>query len=243
VREALERTDRSIILYDADLLEDVSDKHFNPGSWESASTVTGTFKSGGRGNTLFVTDGGQDFVLRRYLRGGLIGLLVRDNYLWSGEYGNRAFSEWRLLAKLAEAGLPVPRPAAARVRKSGPFYKAELLTVRLPGIQSLSDRVTAAPTDKLFWSNFGKGIHRFHEAGVFHPDLNVSNCQFDGNDEFWLLDFDRGKLLPAGTWRQRNLARLHRSLRKLKRFDSKIYYNNACWNQLLEGYFKASRSA
>ncbi len=243
MREALEKSAGSIILYDADLLSEVGDAHFHAGSWSSSVAVTGTFKSGGRGTTMCVSDGEREFVLRRYLRGGLVGRLLRDNYLWSGEDDNRAFAEWRLLAKLQQMGMPVPQPAAARIRRSGLLYKAELLTVRIQGIRTLSDRITAAATTQDFWRRLGRGIYRFHAAGVFHPDLNVSNCQFDDNDEFWLLDFDRGKLLPPGTWRQRNLARLHRSLRKLKRYDSRIYYTNACWNQLLEGYFNASKSA
>ena len=173
----------------------------------------------------------------------MIGRLVSDRYLWTGADKSRAFREWRLLAKLVELGLPVPHPAAARVRPSGLFYQAELLTVRVRGIRSLSDRISAAPANEEFWRQFGAGIFRFHQAGVFHPDLNVSNCQFDQDDHFWLLDFDRGKILPPGTWRQRSLARLHRSLRKLKRFNPRIFCNNDNWNQLLDGYFSASRSA
>jgi 3-deoxy-D-manno-octulosonic acid kinase len=241
--EAVRMTQEGIILFDADILPKADDASFVPQAWAAAQPVTGTFKTAGRGNTMFVGDGEQHFVLRRYMRGGLVGQIVRDRYLWSGADKSRAFLEWRLLAKLRELGLPVPDPAAARLRRSGLFYQAELLTVRVRGIRSLSDRISAGPADAAFWRDFGAGIFQFHKAGVFHPDLNVSNCQFDREDRFWLLDFDRGKFLPPGTWRQRNLARLHRSLRKLKRFNPRIHCSNENWNQLLEGYFSASRSA
>ena len=182
-------------------------------------------------------------MLRHYLRGGAAGQIVSDNYVWAGEDVNRAFREWRLLAKLVSEGLPVPTPAAARYRRYGLFYKADLMTVRVPGIRSLSDRITAGPGEKEFWQKLGAGIWRFHHAGVFHADLNVSNVQFDQDDDLWLLDFDRGKLLPAGAWRQRNLARFHRSLRKLKQFDPKVHYTARDWDNFLEGYFRESRSA
>ncbi|MDH4315081.1 MAG: 3-deoxy-D-manno-octulosonic acid kinase [Gammaproteobacteria bacterium] len=237
------KTLHGAILYDAELIPRVSDGAFSAGTWESSAPVTGTFKSAGRGNTMIVSDGRNEFVLRRYLRGGLAGLLIRDHYLWLGEHANRAFAEFRLLAKLHARGLPVPVPAAARYRRHGILYTADLITVRVPGIRSLSDRLTAADGNAEFWRNLGAGIFRFHDAGVFHADLNVSNVQLDENDGLCLLDFDRGKVLPAGPWRQRNLARFHRSLRKVKKFNPSIHYTERNWNQFLKGYFDASRSA
>lgn len=243
MREVVEKTAAGAIVFDADILHKVTDSAFSAEAWVSAEPVTGTFKTGGRGNTLFVSDGRNEFVLRHYFRGGLVGRLVRDNYVWPGEEGNRAFQEWRLLGKLVELGLPVPMPAAARYCRSGFLYKADLMTVRVPGIRSLSDRISAAPGERGFWQKLGAGIWRFHRAGVFHADLNVSNVQLNQEDELWVLDFDRGKLLPAGAWQQRNLARFHRSLRKLKQFDPRVHFTQQDWNDFLEGYFSESRSA
>jgi tRNA A-37 threonylcarbamoyl transferase component Bud32 len=243
LREARNKTPKGAILFDADILAAVSDATFSAAAWDGAESVSGTFKSAGRGNTLFVRSGHSEFVLRRYLRGGLVGKVIRDRYLWLGEDTTRGFSEFRLLAKLRALGLPVPIPAAARYRKSGPIYSADLLTVRVPGIRSLSDRLTAAETSAAFWQQLGAGIFNFHNAGVFHADLNVSNVQLDPSDALCLLDFDRGRLLPAGPWRQRNLARFRRSLHKLKAFNPAIHYNERNWNQFLKGYFDASRSA
>jgi 3-deoxy-D-manno-octulosonic acid kinase len=67
--------------------------------------------------------------------------------------------------------------------------------------------------------------------------------QIDGDGNLWMLDFDRGKLLPAGPWQQQTLSRLHRSLQKIKSLDPGLHYDEACWEQLLQGYFTASRSA
>jgi 3-deoxy-D-manno-octulosonic acid kinase len=243
MREARTATRHGAILFDADILETVSDAAFSAANWEASEPVTGSFKTAGRNRTMIVRDGQYEFVLRHFLRGGAVGRLVRGSYLWLGEDATRGFAEFRLLVKLREMRLPVPQPAAARFRRHGLFYSADILTVRVPGIRSLSDRLAAAEVDAQFWHELGAGIYRFHAAGVFHADLNVSNVQLNDRDELCLLDFDRGRLLPAGPWRQKNLARFHRSLRKLKSFDPTVRFSEKSWNEFLKGYFAASRSA
>ena len=163
-----------------------------PASWPQAAPVTGALRSAGRGNTMIVSHGDQEFVLRHYVRGGLPGRIVRDSYIWRGERQTRPFSEWYLLAKLVRMGLPVPHPAAARYVRSGLIYRADLLTVRIPGIRSLADRISEAPGSPVFWTGLGRGIRKFHDAGVFHADLNAYNVQVDRLDRLFLLDFDRG---------------------------------------------------
>ena len=93
------------------------------------------------------------------------------------------------------------------------------------------------------WSNIGKALRRFHAQGVCHADLNAYNVQVDDDGELYLLDFDRGSLQSAGVWQQKNLARLHRSLQKIRKADERVQFSAAAWNALIEGYFKASRSA
>jgi 3-deoxy-D-manno-octulosonic acid kinase len=139
-------------------------------------------------------------------------------------------------------GLPVPRPAAARYRRvAALFYTADLLTVCEPGIRSLSDRLVDSPASEDFWREAGKSIYRFHEAGACHSDLNAYNVQVDAADRIFLLDFDRGRLLPPGAWRQRNLARLYRSLNKIRKLEPRIAFSETSWRQLIQGYSSAAR--
>lgn len=177
------------------------------------------------------------------MRGGLIGRLVSDSYLWLGEEATRAFSEWRLLSELLAMELPVPRPAAARYSRSGLSYRADLLTVLIPDAMSLSERIATLLCTDDFWRKLGSDIAFFHKAGVFHADLNAYNIQMDRDDKVWLIDFDRGRLRQPGPWRKGNLARLHRSLRKIKQLDPTLQYSESNWEQLLEGYFGSSRFA
>ena len=241
--DTVKTTESGAILYDTAIINQISDAAFSAKSWPTVERVTGAYRSAGRGNTLYVSDGSNDYVLKRYLRGGVIGRVVREHYCWLGEKHTRAFAEWRLLSKLVDMGLPVPRPAAARYRRLGPVYSADLLTLRIPGIRSLADRIAARQGGEYFWQRVGTGLQRFHQSGVCHADLNAYNVQIDEQGILWLLDFDRGRLLPPGTWQQKNLARLHRSLQKLKGADRQFGYSEASWEQLLEGYFSASRSA
>jgi 3-deoxy-D-manno-octulosonic acid kinase len=241
--DTVEKTRNGAIVYDTAIVNQINDASFTAEGWAKSEAVTGTLRSAGRGKTLVVSNGHQEFVLRHYVRGGLPGRIVNDLYVWTGERESRSFAEWYLLAKLHALGLPVPRPAAARYVKRGPFYTADLLTVRIPGIQSLADRITAAPGDANFWRKIGAQLQRFHKAGVYHADLNAYNVQLGLSDKLFLLDFDRGKILSPGHWQQKNIARLHRSLRKIKHLNGELHFSRADWNFFLDGYFKSSRFA
>ena len=154
-------------------------------------------------------------MLRHYLRGGLAARLSRDGYLWRGGSRTRSFAEYRLLRELRQRGLAVPAPHAACYWKRGRTYRAAILVERIAGARSLAELAaeqgSAAP-----WAGTGRLIAGFHRAGLDHADLNAHNVLFDQNDAGWLIDLDRGRLRPlARGWRERNLARLLRSLHKL----------------------------
>lgn len=235
----VQKTETGAILYDRSILNHISDASFLPRGWKRAVPVRGSLRSAGRGNTLFVSDGEREFVLRHYRRGGLAARVSRDRYLWLGAERTRAFTEWRLLAQFNDMGLPVPRPAAARYQRRGACYTADLLTVREPGIEPLSARIARDPVDDDFWRGVGAGLRRFHRAGVYHADLNAYNVQVDANDRVFLLDFDRGAVRAPGDWQQRNLARLHRSLAKTKTLDPSLRFSEANWAALVEAYRSA----
>ncbi len=172
---------------------------------------------GGRGAIAFLDDGASGLVLRHCLRGGLVARLSRDRYLWLGEARTRAWRELQLLHTLLALGLPVPAPVAARYLRRGVTYRADLVTVRLPGSRSLAERWMSGEILDEEWRAAGRCIRRFHDAGVQHADLNAHNVMLGAGGEVWLLDFDRGRLRRPGRWQGRVLARLARSLDKLSR--------------------------
>src|SRR6056297_607672 len=75
-----------------------------------------------------------------------------------------------------------------------------------------------------------------HDAGVCHADLNAHNIQLGGQGAVWLLDFDRGRLRRPGAWQRRNLARLLRSLEKLRANVPGFRYGAGDWRELVAGY-------
>lgn len=199
------------ILFDAVRLRQADPAWFDPGR-PDAVAVGGS----GRGAAWFVSTPAGPAVLRHYRRGGLMARLSRDRYVFVGEAEVRSVHEFRLLARLRALGLPVPAPLAACYRRRGAFYTADLLVERVPEVRSLTDELRAG-VDAPDWVGLGATLARFHLAGVFHADLNAHNILVDAQGVFWLIDFDRGRIRrPAKGWREDNLARLLRSLMKLR---------------------------
>ena len=115
-----------LILYDSARTDAPAAEWFSPEYWQARHKVVA--RGGGRGSALFIRDDTRYWVLRHYLRGGMAAWLFRDQYWWTGVERSRAFREFRLLHALRLQGLPVPTAVAARVRRSGFFYRADLLT-------------------------------------------------------------------------------------------------------------------
>jgi 3-deoxy-D-manno-octulosonic acid kinase len=202
--------DRGAILYDPRAVAEPGAQLFNPEFWRARGAAREL--PGGRGSILLIEDAGRSWVLRRYLRGGFAARFARDRYLWLGEEHTRSFQELRLLAALHARGLPVPPPVAGRYVRSALTYRAELITERLIGARSLEAVLEAGPMDGARWTAIGRCLRRFHDAGVQHADLNSRNIMLGEQGEVWVLDFDRGRLRAPGTWSERALDRLARSL-------------------------------
>ncbi len=213
------------------LISQIDTQLFDPGRWPDAPRTVG--KAGGRGPAIFINPAGQDWVLRHYYRGGLPGKFQADRYLWVGESRVRSFREWYLLHLMSEQGLPVPVPVAARYVRQGLVYSADLITVRLADVSPLSVRLNIDRVSPQLWSQIGACIARFHHAGFCHADLNAHNVQIDGNDKVYVLDWDRGDQRAPASWRNSNLARLHRSLNKLSK-GGKLPLHD--WQRLINAY-------
>jgi 3-deoxy-D-manno-octulosonic acid kinase len=201
------------ILFDTTALRQVEPEWFTPAYWGERARPVGT---GGRGAAWFVDAPFGPAVLRRYMRGGWAASVSRDAYLWSGSDNVRSFAEFRLTRALQSRGLPVPRPIAACYWRQGMGYRAAILVERLAGVHSLGERAAVA-AEGAPWEETGRLVARFHRAGLDHADLNAHNILFDATGHGWMIDFDRGRLrIPETGWRERNLARLRRSLLKLR---------------------------
>ena len=194
-------------------MRQVEPEWFTPGYWDDRARPV---ESGGRGGAWFIDAPFGAVVLRRYLRGGWAASVSRDAYLWHGSSRVRSFAEFRLTRALHARGLPVPRAIAACYWRRGSTYRAAILVERLAGVHSLAERASVAG-DSAPWEETGRLVARFHRAGLDHADLNAHNILFDATGHGWLIDFDRGRMrIPETRWREHNLARLQRSLLKLR---------------------------
>ena len=223
------------ILFDAEASPQVDADWFVPEHWRERGALRS--QTGGRGGVQIIATPAGECVLRHYHRGGLVAKLMGDRYLWRGADATRCFAEFRLLAEIARLKLPGPAPVAARYRRHGLFYRADLITRRIADAQTLAECLAAGRLDAELAREAGALVARFHRAGIWHADLNAHNVLVAGSG-LYLIDFDRGRLCdPAAGWRLANLARLHRSLVKLgAAVQSEAAFRAAVWTPLIEAY-------
>lgn len=232
--EALARGAGGAMLYDASCLHHPDTAVFDPAHWQAQGTLEMT--RGGRGTVAFVR-ASQDrrWVLRHYRRGGLIAHLSDDLYVWTGADRTRSFREWRLLRQLRAWGLPVPTPVAARYRRAGLFYRADLITAELPVRRTLAQALQQASLPDGTWHAIGQCVGSLHARGVQHADLNAHNLLVGASNDIYVLDFDRGRIHARGEWERAVLARLRRSLLKVTAGLPAERFTAAQWQVLLAG--------
>jgi 3-deoxy-D-manno-octulosonic acid kinase len=234
--EQFERVPGGGILYDASRLRKPAAELFETGYWQAQGALQEL--SGGRASIAIVTAGEQRWVLRHYRRGGFMARISRDSYLWLGAARTRSFAEWRLLAELRRRGLPVPAPIAARYVRGTLTYRADLITEFLPDCRTLADAITGAGLSREQWSAVGSTIAAFHREGVHHADLNAHNIMVEHAvaPRVYVLDFDRGRIEARGAWEQGVLARLRRSLEKIRTQRRDVAFGEQQWGWLMAGY-------
>jgi 3-deoxy-D-manno-octulosonic acid kinase len=234
--ERFERVTGGGILYDASRLRKPAAELFDTAYWRAQGGLQEV--AGGRASVAIITAGAERWVLRHYRRGGFVARISRDSYFWLGESRTRSFAEWRLLAELRRRGLPGPAPIAARYVRGLLTYRADLITEHLPDSRTLADAITGTQLPREQWSAVGRTLAAFHREGVHHADLNAHNIMIEHAvaPRVFLLDFDRGRIEPRGSWEQDVLARLRRSLEKIKAQRGTVAFGQEQWDWLVAGY-------
>ncbi|EOX1305336.1 3-deoxy-D-manno-octulosonic acid kinase [Vibrio cholerae] len=204
--------DNQMIWFDDQLVKTPSALLFDVEYWKEEQKIIGSAK--GRGTTWFVSLPHIQAALRHYRRGGLLGKVISDQYLFTGWEQTRCAQELKLLNTLIQAGVNVPRPIAARAVKSGLAYQADLLSERIPNAQDLVSILQAAPLPKQMYCKIGMEIDKMHAAQVNHTDLNIHNILIDDQQKVWLIDFDKCYQQSGEGWKKNNWDRLKRSFKK-----------------------------
>jgi len=235
----VQRSDPFFLIHDAALKEAPEAWMFDPQALHQRGLAVG-HGDDGRGRVLFfdppMPGSSGQWVLRHYFRGGAVARILGDRYLWTGLSRSRPWCEFLLTARMRDEGLPVPRPVAARLSRSGLYYRADLVTQRVPDASSFDARLRQGSLASRHWRRVGACVRRFHDAGYCHADLNSRNILIDVCDRIWLLDWDRGCWRPQGSWREENLARLRRDLEKHAGQRDGWFFSASDFAELLAGY-------
>lgn len=215
-----------------------SQSFFDPHCWLQFDAVIG--QSTGRNTVWFVQAQQQRWVLRHYYRGGLIGKFNKDRFWQVPAAQSRAMAEFMLLQQMRQQGLPVPRPVAALYSARGLGYQADILLELVEGSQDLAKLLLDKPLTPAQWQQIGAMIRRFHDAQIYHSDLNCHNILLDPTGQFWLIDFDKCAKRSGDDWKADTLARLLRSLTKEAGLAQKKglpwHVADQDWSLLLQGY-------
>jgi len=219
-------------------------REFNPDIFSPDFKADHSINRLGRGAAIMFGYRGLNLVLRHYQRGGLVRFFNRDLYPFFHLGRTRMWREFDLLLKLQTWSLPAPIAVAARCQKVGlGFCRGDLITQTIPDTQTLAEVLQSRPIGENQWRALGALLSRFHNAGVYHADLNANNILLDNAGQFYLLDFDRGEIRASNhAWQAANLARLLRSLHKMQTRFSPFYFESADWSVLLLAYDAAKPS-
>ena len=224
-------------IFDDTLVSHPNAEMFSPEFWQLQNKITGQAK--GRGTTIFIEHEGQHWVLRHFKRGGLVGKVLSDQYLFVGVERSRPFEEFRLLEYMRSQGLLVPIPVAARIHRIGLIYRGDLITLSIPNSQDLHHALCNGPLSEDEWYSVGQSLAAMHNCQVYHHDANVRNIMIDSKKQIWLIDFDRCEQRQGDSWKQSNLDRLLRSLHKEKAKNPIFHWQESDWSACMDGYREA----
>lgn len=228
------RLNGTVIRFDASVLPTMEPRLFEEQWLRSNQVWQGSTQ--GRSQAHFFHYAGRDMVLRHFHRGGLIGRVNRDLYLRIGAANSRALCEFDLLSEMHSEGLPVPLPVAAQYVPFGLFYRADIITQRIPNARPLQEVLGDRELSSQLWRAIGANVRNLHDHGIFHSDLNCRNILINTSDQIWFIDFDKCEKREPGVWKQANLDRLHRSLVKTATRASIMHWSETDWADFLAGY-------
>jgi hypothetical protein len=161
-------------------------------------------------------------VVRHAMRGGLIGRTGTDLFLPP----TRGLRELVNSLRLRLAGVPTPEVIAIITYRAGPlFRRSDVATREIPDSHDLTivlREMPEGPDRGSCLHSVGKLLTAMSAAGAHHPDLNARNVlvtwEAGHGARAHVLDVDRIRFNVPGDpmVAEANLARLERSLRKLR---------------------------
>ena len=202
-----------MIYQEPSILVKLSEKHFSDEFWV---TKKGYRKlENGRGTSIVFNLEDNKYVLRRFLRGGLIANFLYDRYLWLGLSRSRVFNEFLILEHAQKEQVLVPKFVAYHLERRGFFYSQSIITQFIENRGTLAEVLNRRELSRAEWKSLADSIKAMHKASINHVDLNANNILYGNNDRFYIIDFDKAQVMPdKNRWPKKNVDRLLRSLQK-----------------------------
>jgi 3-deoxy-D-manno-octulosonic acid kinase len=204
--------------------------------------------SGGRAPHPVIRAGEERWVVKSYRRGGWVARWNHDLY-WSGR---RFLRELEVCLHALGAGVPsVPPIALVMKRRRFGGLRAWLVTPFVAPSRTLAAWLRPAADDAAgadlslparVFRLAGEAVRRMHDAGIDHPDLNLTNLLVSlrpgaEGPAVLILDWDRARRRAhGGAFVHRNLLRLYRSALKLRPDLARLGF---ALRSFLHGYFSA----
>lgn len=215
--------------------EELTEHWFDPAHWEAQGKTVD--RQIGRKTVYFFAEKGASYVLRHFWRGGFIGKLIQDSYLFTGIRRSRIYRELDLLSKLDEMQLPVCKPISAILTRHGLTYRGSIITRAIPNASNLLEILRQQELTNNEIVAIAKMLAVFHRKGLDHADLNIGNVLLDTDGQPFLVDFDRGRIRqPKRRWQRANIKRLHRSFTKQQRLNPGFHWTMNHWRLLMTTY-------
>ncbi len=210
-------------------------QHFSLEYWQDRPG-TETVASGRGSGSLCIDLDGCRAILRRSYRGGAVGKLFTDQYLWLGRGLSRPWREWQILERARRAGLPVPEPIGACACRTGLWYRAALITAFVEDTETLTVRLRRERLRRDSWAELGRLIKRMQAEGIRHADLTSDNLLIDSRNRFYIIDFDRARVMNRlDDWQWLTLYRFQRSIAKRDR-KLALNFSEDDWQAFMDSY-------
>ena len=147
--------------------------------------------SGGRAPvTTTVVKGLGPVVIKQYLRGGIMRFILKNRYVKFGK--PRSQVEFESMLKLRKCGIRAPEPVAFAYC-GFPLYLAWLVSRKIEQSCTLAE-LNCQDINRVsrIMDSVIEQIDRLVQCRYIHVDLHPGNILIDGDDNIYIIDFDKG---------------------------------------------------